>query len=410
MDIAIVGAGVAGLAAGFELERAGHQVQILEASDGPGGRIRTDAVDGHLLDRGFQILLSAYPEATAVLDYDQLDLRSFAPGAMVRVDDRFHRIGDPLREPASLLSTARAPIGSIADKARILAFRRAVARGDLAALWSRPETTANERLAQAGFSPKMIERFLGPLFTGITLDPSLSGSSRVLEFVFRMLGAGDAVVPAQGMGAIGTHLAGRLTNGTVRYNSAVSAVASTSVTLDGGETIAADQVVVATGRSEAASLTGMNDAGWRGVTSLWLRAAETPIDGPLLVLNGTGRGAINSMAVMSEVSSAYAPPGSSTIVVSSPGIGNDLVDALQNQLRQWFGPVTDTWDVLRVDRIEQAQPILAVGHNRSLTTRTDDGVWVCGDHLADSSINGAIGSGRAVAKAVLALGNGANAA
>lgn len=397
MDIAVVGAGLAGLAAANELVSAGHQVTVLEASDGPGGRVRTDVVDGYRLDRGFQILLDAYPEANALLDYDALDLQRFTPGAMIHFDGRFHRVGDPLREPAKLLDTLRAPIGSPIDKAKILAFRLSVGRSDIDALWEKPETTAAERLVKAGFSKQMIERFMTPLFAGITLDPELTGSSRVLEFVFRMLGAGDAAVPANGMGSISDQLAARLPSGALRLSTPVATVTATEVTLAGGERINADQVVVATGQSEAARLTESQDRGWRGVTSVWLSAAEAPIDEPVLVLNGSGTSPINSLVVMSEVSTAYAPPGSANIVVSAPMIRPGLVEDMRAQLKQWFGQKADTWDVLRVDEIERAQPKHPVGLGNRGPSKTADGIWLCGDHTTDPSINGALASGRRTA-------------
>lgn len=373
---------------------------ILEASDAPGGRVRTDVVDGHRLDRGFQILLGGYPEARAMLDYDALDMQRFSPGAMVRHGDRFHRVGDPLREPAKLLDTVRAPIGSPIDKARILAFRRAVNQGSLAELWRRPEATAIERLEAAGFSSAMIERFLRPLFSGITLDPTLSGSSRVLEFVFRMLSADDAMVPATGMGAISDRLATQLPDGALRLSTPVESVSANEVVIAGGEKVTADQVVVATGMSEAARLTATEDRGWRGVTSVWFAADEAPVDEPVLILNGSGSGPINSMVVMSQVSSAYAPTGSSTVVVSAPTIEPGLVEGFTAQLTDWFGSAVASWKVLRVDEIERAQPTHPVGHERAGAYQSDDGVWICGDHARDASINGALGSGRAVATAL----------
>ncbi|MEL6984560.1 MAG: FAD-dependent oxidoreductase, partial [Actinomycetota bacterium] len=270
MQIAVIGAGLAGLAAAIEVSEGGNDVVVLEASDGPGGRVRTDEVDGFRLDRGFQILLSAYPEAQSLLDYDELDLRAFTPGALVRIGDEFHQVADPLRAPAKLFGTAKAPIGSPLDKARILAFRQSVSRGDLASLWKRPESTARFRLEKAGFSSTMIDRFLGPLFTGITLDPELGGSSRVLEFVFRMLSAGDAVVPARGMGRISDQLAARLPEGSLRLNTPVDAIEQGTVVLAGGERIEADAVIVATDLDEASRLAGTPARDWRGVTSVWL--------------------------------------------------------------------------------------------------------------------------------------------
>ncbi len=400
MDIAIIGAGLAGLAAANELVNKGHQVTVLEASDGPGGRVRTDVVDGFRLDRGFQILLDAYPEAQALLDYDALDLQRFTPGAMVHIDGSFHRVGDPLREPAKLFDTLRAPIGSPIDKAKILAFRRAVGRGSVESVWSRPETTARDRLVAAGFSEQMIERFMTPLFAGITLDPALSGSSRVLEFVFRMLSNGDAAVPANGMGAISDQLADRLPAGTIRLSTPVAEITGTQVRLADGETIDADQVVVATDQSEAARLTDGDDRGWRGVTSVWLSAAEAPIDEPVLVLNGAGTSPINSLVVMSEVSSAYAPAGSANIVVSAPIVTPGLVDDMRAQLTQWFGTRANAWEVLRVDEIEKAQPIHPAGLGHRGPVEGSDGVWLCGDHTTNPSINGALASGRLTATAL----------
>ncbi len=393
---------MAGLAAAVEVSRSGNDVVVLEASDGPGGRVRTDEVDGFRLDRGFQILLSAYPEAQDLLDYDELDLRAFSPGALVRVDDDFHLVADPLRSPAKLLDTAKAPIGSPLDKARILAFRQAVRRGDLASLWERPESTARFRLEQAGFSEAMIERFLGPLFTGITLDPELGGSSRVLEFVFRMLSAGDAVVPARGMGRIADQLADRLPDGSLRLSTPVEAVSPGTVTLAGGERIDADAVIVATDLDEANRLAGTPTRGWRGVTSVWLAADEPPLTEPILILNGTGSGPLNSTTVLSEVSPNYAPPNRWLIVASTPSVGPGLVDGMRAQLGSWFGPAAEAWEVLRVDEIERAQPTHLTGQDRTGALATDDGVIVCGDHVRDPSINGALGSGRAAARAALA--------
>ena len=101
-DVVIVGAGLAGLACAQDLTRAGVGCQVLEASDGVGGRVRTDHVDGFTLDRGFQILLTAYPEVGRRLDVGALELERFHAGAVVRAAGRFHRIADPLRHPRLL--------------------------------------------------------------------------------------------------------------------------------------------------------------------------------------------------------------------------------------------------------------------------------------------------------------------
>jgi phytoene dehydrogenase-like protein len=114
-EVVIVGAGLAGLACAETLDAAGVRCAVFEASDGVGGRARTDRHQGFLLDRGFQVLLTAYPEAQRFLDYKALELRSFIPGALIRRDGRFQRLADPLRQPSDFFATLLSPIGTLAD-------------------------------------------------------------------------------------------------------------------------------------------------------------------------------------------------------------------------------------------------------------------------------------------------------
>lgn len=397
-DVIVVGAGLAGLTAAIELQDAGLRPLVLEASDGPGGRVRTDVVEGHRLDRGFQILLDAYPTAERILDYDALDLRRFEPGAMVRFGGSFHTVGDPLRKPASLLPTLKAQVGSPIDKARVLAFRVAVSRGSLEDLWGRDETTAMARLEKAGFSQNMITRLLQPLFAGITLDADLAGSSRDLEFVFRMLSAGNAVVPNQGMGAISQQLADRL-GGALRYGARVDEIDTTSVRVADDGRLDADAVVVATDLSSAHQLAGVTDRPWKGVTSCWYAAGDPPPIGTAIALNGTGTGTVNNVAAMSAVAPGYSGNDSCIVVASAPAIGSGVAEGIDRDLRGWF-PDASTWDRLRVDEIPHAQPEHKPGADTS-PVRLGSGVFVAGDHRTDPSINGAMTSGAEAAAAVL---------
>lgn len=59
----IIGGGISGLTCAKYLNEKEYSFMLLEGSDAFGGRVRTDKVDGFLLDRGFQILLTNYPEA-----------------------------------------------------------------------------------------------------------------------------------------------------------------------------------------------------------------------------------------------------------------------------------------------------------------------------------------------------------
>lgn len=397
--VVVVGAGIAGLAAARTLSQHGIHPLVLERSDAPGGRVRTDLVAGFRLDRGFQILLTAYPEAERMLDYRALDLRAFEPGALVRVDGRFHRVGDPRRRPGDLPGTLRAPIGTLGDKLRVLRLRRDVRRGTVEALWDQPDTSARARLERTGFSPTMIDRFLRPLFAGVTLDADLAGSSRVLEFVFRMLSDGDAAVPADGMGAVPDQLAASLPPDTLELNTAVNEVAVDRVVVDDGAVVDAAAVIVATDLADASALTGIEERGWRGTTTWWFAAAEAPVEGAVLVLDGDGGGPVTNLAVLSNVSERYAPPGRALIAASAPGTGDDVDPRVRDQLASWFPSAAD-WELLRTDRIARAQPAQPPSFAPS-GPRTESGVYLAGDHCHDASINGALLSGRRAAQAVI---------
>lgn len=401
-DVVVVGAGLAGLAAAIRLRDKGHNPLVLERSDGPGGRVRTDIVDGFQLDRGFQLLLTAYPTAQRLLDYEALDLRAFDAGAMVRVGDEFHRVGDPLRNPGDAFGTLRAPIGSLRDKAAVLKFRKKVSKPELDDLFTETETTALARLQEVGFSAKMIDTFLRPLFSGIALDPELSFSSRSLEFLFRMLSEGDAVVPAAGMGAIPAQLAARLPPGTIRYGATVESVDPHHVVID-GERLESSAVVVATDATDAARLTKneVTDPGANSLTTWWMAAPEAPVRRPIIVLDGNGSSPVNNLAVLSTVSADYSADGRAVIAVSTPSIAVEERD-VRTTLTEWFGGAVQEWETLRVDAIERAQPKQAVGKEPDQSVRLSSGLFVAGDHRQHPSINGALTSGCRVADAVAA--------
>lgn len=401
-DVVIVGAGLAGLAAAIRLREKGHEPLLLERADGPGGRVRTDIVDGFRLDRGFQVLLTAYPQAHDLLDYEALDLHAFDPGALVRIGDAFHRVADPFRCPGDAFATMRAPVGGLRDKAAILRFRKRVARLGVDEIFTRKESTALEHLEAAGFSSRMIDTFLRPLFAGIALDPELGFSSRSLEFVFKMLSEGDAAVPAAGMGAIARQLADRLPADSIRYDTEVAEVADHHVAVD-GERLEAQAVIVATDAADAARLTGgeVDDGGSHALSTWWFAADEAPVRRPVIVLDGNGGTAVNSLAVLSQVAPSYRDDDRALIAVSTPTIGIDEA-AVRHTLTGWYGAVVQDWSTVRVDEIRRAQPRQPVGAEPDQPVRLASGRFVAGDHRQHASINGALTSGRRAADAVTA--------
>jgi phytoene dehydrogenase-like protein len=402
-DVVVIGAGLAGLSAARTLVSAGRSVIVLEAGDGVGGRVRTDLVDGFRLDRGFQILLTAYPEVDRQLDVAALDLQAFDPGSIVWTGSGFEKVADPLRKPADALATLFADIGGLGDKARVGLLRQRLARADPVALLRAPDRSTAEALDALGFSPRMVRRFFRPLVGGIQLDLDLTTSARMFDVIFRTLAVGDAAVPALGMEEIPKQLAAALDPGTVRLRTPVARLDGTAAVLEDGTVVRGRAVVVATEGPVAAELVGVRDPGSKKVAALWFTAEEPPVRGRSIVLDGEGGGPVTNLAVHSEVSPAYAPPGRCLFVAACPGeLDDDLEVAARLQMRRWFGPVADTWELLRHDQIAHGQPLAAVPFSPKRRVSLGEGRYVAGDHRDTPSIQGAMFSGRRCAEAVLA--------
>lgn len=405
-DVLIVGGGMAGLACASHLHEARISFRLLEAADAVGGRVRTDVVDGFRLDRGFQVLLTAYPEAQRILDFPALNLQEFEPGALVRFKGKFHRFVDPWRRPGHFFSTALSSLATIPDKFRMARLRSRLCRGSLEQLLNHPETTTLEALRNDGFSEKVIDRFFRPFLGGVFLEPELTTSSRKFEFVFRMFSQGYAALPAQGMEELARQIADRLPAGSIHTNLPVERIEGHTVHLVNGEQHSAKSVVVAVDSSAAARLFGEETQPGCHVSCLYFAASRAPIEEPILVLNGDGQGPINNLCIPSQVSPAYAPDGQSLISVSildDSLFDESLLQNVNTQLRDWFGEQVDHWRHLKTYRIPYALPAQPPPALSPVTKsiRRADGLFVCGDYLDIASLQGAMVSGRRVAETVI---------
>ncbi len=406
-DVIVIGAGLAGLVCAHDLTRRGLQCAVFESSDGVGGRVRTDVIDGFRLDRGFQILFTNYPQVTDRLDLDALEVGTFEPGALVRVGDVMHRVADPIRQPRQLWSTLRAPVGTIGDRIRLLRLVADVRTRSAVTLLQRPDMSTRDRLTAAGFTPTMIERLWRPLFAGIQLDPDLEVSRRRFDVILRMLASGDAGVPRLGMGAIPQQLAAQLPADTIRLRAPVRSVDGTTVELADGERLSARAVVVATDGPTAHRLLGamVADPGSRAVACCWFSTAQAPWAEAVIALDGTSNGPARNLAILSHVSPSYAPPGISLLAAAVPGpdaLDPALTSRVREQLAGWFGSTTHDWVHLRTDVIPHGQPDQRPPLHPRQRVNVGGGVFVCGDHRDTASIQGAMYSGERTAAAVAA--------
>jgi len=440
----IVGAGLAGLACARALRDAGRPVLVLEAQDRVGGRVATDAVTldhptlggRYLVDRGFQIFLTAYPTARSLLDLDALDLRAFTPGAIVMTARGRRELIDPRARPlaaiASLLGVGVRPAVAPADVVRLARWARKLGATPLEAIWTQPEATALSRLRELGVSEGAIDRFLRPFFGGVFFDRELATSSRMLAFCVRMFATGRAAVPAEGMGAIPRQLARPLAGDAIRTGSAVRSIRPTargwSVATD-GHAIEGGELVLATDGATACRLlerAGLAPPGpatapaWRATATLAYACPSPPGGGRVLTLDGEAGGAgpsnpVNHLAVMSAVAPGYAPPGRGLVYanVVDPGalaLDDGALDAAaRDQLARWYGPPARAWALVRLVRIGHALPDQRPPHldpparpQRAAMPDGRPGPLLCGDWLDNASIEGALASGLRAAAALTA--------
>jgi phytoene dehydrogenase-like protein len=424
-DIVIVGAGLAGLRCTELLQKAGFETLLLEASDAVGGRVRTDLVDGFRLDRGFQVMLTAYPETKKVLSYRALKLRRFTKGALVWHGGGFHRFADPLREPINAAKFLFDDVVHFSDKWKIVKLRSRVSKDGPETLFQQPDQTTHAYLRKFGFSPKMIDRFFAPFFGGVFLENELQTSARLFQFLFRMFAEGAAAVPADGMERIPQQMAARLQPGTLELNARVVDVDRRqqrfTVKTANGMEIEAKQLVFAVAEHQLRPLLAnllphtraqaREQRSWNATTTIYYAAPASPVDGPILVLNGEGPdgGPINNLAVMSEVSSRYAPSGQHLIAVSVVGeapADDHAIESLEVRVREhaerWFGvDVVKHWRLVGGYPIRYALPFARTAQWEASATRVTDNVYFCSDAQETPSLQGALTSGRRAAEAIL---------
>ncbi|MFO0455482.1 MAG: NAD(P)/FAD-dependent oxidoreductase [Planctomycetota bacterium] len=410
--IVIVGGGLAGLAAANALKQRQTPFLLLEASDRWGGRLHTDRLDGFLIDRGFQVLQTAYPEAQKQLDYAAQKLRNFQPGALIRTKGRFVEMSDPWRRPSAALATLFTGVGTLGDRWRLAKLRSRLVRQPVDTILSRPdESTADFLLKTCGFSRDLVDRFFRPWFSGVFLENQLETSCRFFQFVFKMLAQGDAALPEEGMQAIPQQMVARLPAPSLRLNARVERLTENSVQLDSGEQLAAAGIVLATEGSTASRLLGKS--GIENLPAATLRPTEfqstvcysfaapkPPHAMRMLMLNGELSGPIAHMSIPSNVAPSYAPAGKSLVSVTAMVSSRDQVAALrepvQSQLRDWFGSQVEQWLLIAESYIPEALPRQLPGSYQpaSADYQLAPRLVRCGDYLGTASINGALLAGR----------------
>jgi len=398
-DVVIVGGGAAGLAAARHLTAAGAEVVLLEAAARLGGRIVTDTMDGFRLDRGFQVINTAYPALPDFVDIGQLDLRFFDHavlladdhGRRLLADPRHHRDLPPLRHlPVPLTGLARLALLSVR-----LGYQ------DPRALLAGPEATAGSYLSQR-IGDRTMRVLAEPFLTGVFGHEPLLTSSQVLAMIWRAFVRGRIGVPADGMQRLIDVLAAPLPPDRLYLNTPVTAIDGQRVhTADG--TVRARAVLVAADPGAAARLLpGLSVPRQRILVTTYHAVGEPPVRRPVLLLDGTGRSGIANSIVLTLAAPGYAPAGRHLVATTAPAEADLGEVAIRRHLAVLYDQPTGNWEHLQTVR---AEPGLVVapppqGQLRK-PVRLSDTLFIAGDHRDTPSLQGALVSGRRAARAVL---------
>ncbi|MBQ0985128.1 FAD-dependent oxidoreductase [Streptomyces sp. F63] len=427
-DVVVVGAGLAGLTAAAGLSSAGLEVTVLEAAPRIGGRMATEEVGGFRLDRPGRLLDPSLPALASAPELADLVLRPLSPGLLVHSGGRIHRYTEPrttrttrgtraaaralagaARAPRTLRAprAPRAARANALDQARLAGYLTRLAGTSTERLLARPELPAAVFPGSRGLPSRTVDGYLRPLLTALLNDPELTTSGRCADLALRGYARGRLSLVEGGTAALTGLLAAALPPGTVRTGVRAVSAATSSVTTDTQGEIGCRAVVVATGaRAAAELLPGLRLPGFHPVTVLHHAAPEPPAREPVLLLDADRTGPVAHSVVVSAADPRRSPAGralvSSTVLGTAAGEPPALLDkSARAQLGELYGTPAEDWELVAVRHDPEAVPAMPAPHDHQRPVRLLHGLYVCGDHRDTSTAQGAYGSGRRAAAAVL---------
>jgi protoporphyrinogen oxidase len=383
--VVVIGAGLAGLSAALQIQKADREVIVLEAAERAGGRVQSDSIDGFTCDRGFQLINAKYPELVALNVLGELDFRFADRAINVAIDNKLHRLGDPRRYPFTAFDQAT---GSVLEKLALVK-----------ALIGKPEAnqSIDEYLIRAGLG-KTLDRVLKPFLRGVYLtDLSSVLAPAGLEIIKTFIG-GKPGLPRDGVGALSVALANRVSD--LRLGVAVNSIKAGKVLTTAGE-IAANKIIVATDSTTAAQLLDLTSVTKLAACTTWYHSAPTtPVSHGQLIVDGQNRGEVINTLVISNFIPEYAPVGRN-LISSTTDLGVTESE-VRRHLATMYNCDNRDWELVAKYEIPAALPIGAMAIDQPIQTLVREGIYLAGDGQVSPSQNGALKSGRLAALAVLA--------
>jgi len=399
-SVAIIGAGLSGLVAAINLEKAGINTTVYEATDRVGGRVKTDYIDGLTLDHGFQVMLTAYPATRKYLDYSLLQLKQFLPGAVLFQGGKSELFGDPLRNSNFFLPGILGKQVSFSDKLKLLKLSNQLKKKSLDDIFNKQESTTLDYLQQHGFSNEVLKAFFYPFFSGIFLEDELRSSSRKFEFVYKMFSEGLAAIPEKGIQAIPNQLYGQLKETHFHFNEPVEKIENQKLTLKNGQSATYDYMIITPDAGQLISNLPDHQTAWRSVTNLFFSVKNKVITKKLIgLIHSKEKALVNNLHYCQAIDQdAYLL---SVSVVKSVSLSNkELIHQVTKELKDIAG--IEVNELIKKYVIKKALPEMQqINYSlRKTETQLKERIFMAGDYLSNGSLNAAMLNGEAAGQAV----------
>ena len=375
MAYVVIGGGLAGISAALTLQDAGESVELYEASDDLGGRVRSDYIDGYILDRGFQLVNSGYSELKRLKVIPEIDFCKSERTIDVVTPFGISSIGDPRLHP---LQAFNSPLGSLSEKVAVLKF-----------LGEKPNSNISLRDALlASGTGDFYENLLKPFLRGVFLTELENVDSTYGREIIKSFILGDSGLPRAGAGALSAALGARIEN--VHLNSPVESL----------DDLGDKRIIVATDAATASRLLGINEVAEHTTSYTWYHSVPAGvITSKRLRVTSTVNPIVNSIAI-SNVISQYAPDDRT--LISSTSLDAISDDVALNEIAKFWSLAPSEFDLVKRYEIKDSLPIFAPKSHGVSSSHVRENIYIAGDYLTAGSQNGALLSGRLAAMESLA--------
>ncbi len=373
-DCIVIGAGLSGLTASRNLQRYGKSVLLIESENEVGGRVRSDLVDGYILDRGFQVINPKYPQVKKSGVIKSIDFRKIS--GSIRLDDEGIKVGYAL---GSISNKS----GPLLEKLKFIEF-----------VYSKKVSNSDNFGLYTNNFPNFYQKVLNPFLTGVFLTNPKDIAADVVQEILKSFIRSLPGIPAKGVGEFSKALAKPIKN--LKLNESVKNISKNRVVTVSGQYTASFIVVAAGPIASDELLKKTTQIKMLSSTTSYFSTDETLVDASNLVIS-KGSNLVNSI-VISEVSKKYAPIGQSLISATS------LKDLSESEFRIELSKIwksdANNWNHVARYEIKNSLPLHTPGKNRYPNLQLDDWLFTIGDHMSMPSQQGAMESGALVAERI----------